>query len=63
MIGFSEEHGGPLTEKQIDVLVEGIIGLGKNPPSGELPPYSAPLGDPGQGADRFRDLLRELPWR
>ena len=45
MVGFSEEHGGPLTEKQLDALVEGIIAWGKNPPSGELPPYSAPLGN------------------
>jgi cytochrome c oxidase cbb3-type subunit 3 len=53
MIGFSEEHGGPLTEKQIDALVEGITAWGKNPPSGELPPYSAALGNPGQGATAF----------
>jgi cytochrome c oxidase cbb3-type subunit III len=53
MVGFSEEHGGPLTEKQLDALVEGIIGWGKNPPSGELPPYSAPLGNPEQGATAF----------
>jgi cytochrome c oxidase cbb3-type subunit III len=53
MIGFGEEHGGPLTEKQIDALVEGISGWAKNPPSGELPPYSAPLGNPEQGATAF----------
>lgn len=53
MIGFSEEHGGPLTEKQIDVLVEGMTAWEKNPPSGELPPYSAPLGDFAQGATAF----------
>ena len=27
MVAFSEEHGGMLTEKQIDVLVEGIAAL------------------------------------
>ena len=53
MIGFSEEHGGPLTEKQIDVLVEGISAWAKNPPSGELPAYSGSLGDAGQGATAF----------
>ena len=53
MIGFSEEHAGPLTEKQIDVLVEGISAWGKNSPTGELPQYSAALGDPGQGAATF----------
>jgi cytochrome c oxidase cbb3-type subunit III len=53
MIGFSEEHAGPLTEKQIDVLVEGITAWGKSPPSGELPPYSAALGNPESGATTF----------
>jgi len=53
MVGFSEEHGGPLTEKQIDVLVEGISAWAKNPPSGELPAYSGPLGNAGQGATAF----------
>ncbi len=63
MVGFAEEHGGPLTEKQIDALVEGISGWGKNPPSGELPTYSAPLGNLRTGRNCFRHLLRELPWR
>jgi cytochrome c oxidase cbb3-type subunit III len=54
MIAFSEEHGGPLTEKQIEVLVEGITAWGaKNPPSGPLPAYSGPLGDVAQGATAF----------
>ena len=63
MIGFSEEHGGPLTEKQIDILVEGISAWAKNPPSGALPAYSGPLGNAGQGEAAFATLLRELPWR
>jgi cytochrome c oxidase cbb3-type subunit III len=53
MIGFSEEHGGLLTEKQIDVLVEGISAWAKNPPSGTLPAYSAPLGSAEHGATAF----------
>jgi cytochrome c oxidase cbb3-type subunit 3 len=54
MVGFSEEHGGLLTEKQIDVLVEGITAWGaKNPPSGPLPAYSGSLGDVAQGATAF----------
>jgi cytochrome c oxidase cbb3-type subunit 3 len=53
MVGFSEEHGGPLTEKQIEVLVEGISAWSKNPPSGALPAYSGPLGDAGQGTTAF----------
>ncbi|HEY5704151.1 MAG TPA: c-type cytochrome [Terrimicrobiaceae bacterium] len=53
MIGFSEEHGGSLTEKQIDVLVEGISAWAKNPPSGKLPAYNGSLGDAGRGATAF----------
>lgn len=54
MVAFSEEHGGMLTEKQIDVLVEGIVAWGaKNPPAGPLPAYSGPLGDPAQGQTAF----------
>jgi mono/diheme cytochrome c family protein len=54
MVAFSEEHGGMLTEKQIDVLVEGITALGaKNPPSGPLPAYSGPLGDVAAGQTAF----------
>jgi cytochrome c oxidase cbb3-type subunit III len=54
MVAFSEEHGGMLTEKQIDVLVEGIAALGaKNPPPGPLPAYSGPLGDVAQGQTAF----------
>ena len=54
MIGFSEEHGGLLTEKQIDALVEGISAWAKDPPSGALPAYSGgPLGNAGQGATAF----------
>ena len=54
MVAFSEEHGGMLTEKQIDILVEGITASGaKNPPPGPLPAYSAPLGDAAVGQTAF----------
>ena len=54
MVAFSEEHGGILTEKQIDILVEGISAWGaKNPPPGPLPAYSAPLGDVAAGQTAF----------
>ena len=54
MVAFSEEHGGMLTEKQIDILVEGITASGaKNPPPGPLPAYSAPLGDVAVGEAAF----------
>ena len=41
------------TEKQIDVLVEGISAWAKDPPSGALPAFSGPLGDASQGATAF----------
>jgi cytochrome c oxidase cbb3-type subunit III len=53
MVAFAEAHGGRLTEKQIDVLVEGISAWAKGPPSGTLPSYSGPLGNAGQGATAF----------
>jgi cytochrome c oxidase cbb3-type subunit III len=54
MVGFSHEHGGSLTEKQIDIVVEGITAWGaKSPPSGPLPAYSGSLGDVAQGATAF----------
>jgi mono/diheme cytochrome c family protein len=53
MVGFSEEHGGSLTEKQIEALVEGISAWAKNRPSGALPVYSGPIGDAGQGTTAF----------
>jgi hypothetical protein len=62
MIGFSEEHGGLLTEKQIDALVEGISAWAKDPPSEHCRPMVAPWKC-RPGRNRFRDLLRELPWR
>jgi cytochrome c oxidase cbb3-type subunit III len=54
MVAFSEEHGGMMTEKQIDILVEGITASGaKNPPAGPLPAYSGPLGDAAAGQTAF----------
>ncbi len=53
MPGFEKGHGGELTDKQVDALVDGIYGLAKEKPTGDLPPYSAPLGDAGRGATAF----------
>jgi cytochrome c oxidase cbb3-type subunit III len=53
MIAFSEERGGSLTEKQIDVLVEGIGAWAKGSPPAGLPVYSGPLGDVEKGKGAF----------
>ena len=48
---FAQSKGGMLTDKQIDVLVQGIrawVPAGVPPES--LPPYAAPTGDPQRGA-------------
>jgi cytochrome c oxidase cbb3-type subunit III len=48
---FAQSKGGMLTDKQIDVLVQGIRAWARaDVPRDGLPPYSAPLGDPQRGA-------------
>ena len=47
---FAQSKGGMLTDKQIDVLVQGIRAWASaDVPRDGLPPYSAPLGDPQRG--------------
>jgi cytochrome c oxidase cbb3-type subunit 3 len=54
MPGFASSQGGDLTDPQVDSLVNGIYGLAKNQDRpADLPPYSAPLGDPGRGAAAY----------
>ena len=55
MVGFSEEHGGPLTEKQIDILVEGISGFGseKSALRGLCQPIARPWATGRQGQTAF----------
>lgn len=53
MPGFSEEHGGLLTGKQVDALVDGMGGWARNPPPSPLPPYSAALGNASSGQAAF----------
>lgn len=52
MPGFSHEQGGMLTDKQIDVLVRGILERRTSDP-GPLPPYAASLGSVGSGLAVF----------
>lgn len=53
MPGFAASNGGPLTDEQITILVNGIRQWGQPPPAGPLPPYSGPLGNPQAGASAF----------
>jgi cytochrome c oxidase cbb3-type subunit III len=55
MPGFAEANGVGLTDAQIDILVQGIFkwAEGKSVTTGNLPPYSAPIGDAGRGATAF----------
>jgi mono/diheme cytochrome c family protein len=55
MPGFSKQAGGLLTEEQIGILVDGIYAWAKGheAPTGDLPPYNAPLGDSDHGKEVF----------
>jgi cytochrome c oxidase cbb3-type subunit III len=51
---FAQSKGGMLTDKQIDVLVQGIRAWARTGvPLDGHPPYSAPLGDPERGANVY----------
>lgn len=54
MPAFSQDNGGTLNDKQIDVLVSGIKAWARpgSAPAG-LPPYAGALGDPAAGAEVF----------
>lgn len=56
MPAFAQSAGGMLTEKQIDVIVEGIRAWATpNAFGDQAPPYSAQAaGDPQRGADVYR---------
>jgi len=53
MPAMALSQGGSLTDEQVEILVKGIFAWAKNPPPGDLPPYSAPLGNAAQGATAF----------
>jgi len=56
MPAFEEGHNGDLTAAQVDSLVNGIYGWGKNNEAqkpANLPPYAAALGDANRGAAAF----------
>ena len=56
MPAFAQSAGGMLTDKQIDVIVEGIRAWAKpNALGDQTPPYSTQAaGDPQRGADAYR---------
>ncbi len=50
MPGFSLSSGGPLTDKQVDILVDGMRAKWKKQVGEKLPPYAAGVaGDPKAG--------------
>jgi cytochrome c oxidase cbb3-type subunit III len=55
MPGYSSKVGGLLTEEQITVIAGGIYNWAKGHevPTDNLPPYSAPLGNPERGEAAF----------
>ncbi len=53
MPAFSAATGGPLTDKQIDILVDGIFAWKSETLPPPLPPHAAPLGDVASGAETF----------
>jgi cytochrome c oxidase cbb3-type subunit 3 len=51
---FAQSKGGMLTDKQIDVLVQGIRAWARaDVPRDGIPPYTALPGDPQRGADVY----------
>jgi cytochrome c oxidase cbb3-type subunit III len=53
MPGFAQSSGGELTDEQVEILVKGIKAKGNTQNEGNLPPYSAPLGDAGRGSEVY----------
>jgi cytochrome c oxidase cbb3-type subunit 3 len=60
MPAFAKANGGNLTDQQIDILVDDLAGKAatqqtaeSNKTSGNLPPYSAPLGDADRGSEAY----------
>lgn len=53
MPGFSASVGGTLTDKQIEILVNGILAKKPAAPPAQLPAYAGSLGDPSRGAGVF----------
>ena len=50
---FAMSEGGPLTDEQIDALVQGLLAAWARPDATRglrLPPYAAKLGDPERGS-------------
>ncbi len=62
MPAFSEANGGSLTDRQIDLLAEGVEARWAKPKEisrASLPPYSAALGDPVRGQGVYENVCAE----
>lgn len=60
MPAFAKANGGEITDEQIDILVNNLAGKAApqqtgsdKSSSGNLPPYSAPLGDADRGSEAY----------
>jgi mono/diheme cytochrome c family protein len=56
MPGFARRAGGPLTDQQVEAIVHGMRSRWGRPDAlgGAVPPpYAAPPGDPGRGAEAY----------
>lgn len=51
MPGFLIEEGGTLTEKQVEILTNGIYAWSKGAAAPGTPPYTGPLGDAARGGE------------
>lgn len=55
MPAWSKAHGGPLTEEQVDALVNGIYGSwAQSPPPQDIPKYDSAPGDADHGKKLFQ---------
>jgi cytochrome c oxidase cbb3-type subunit III len=60
MPAFSLEQGGPMTDEQIKILMDGIEGWKEPPGLVSLPPYSAPPGNAAAGKPLYETYVTAL---
>lgn len=53
MPAFGKKDGGPLTDEQVGILVDGFLKQANPGAFAGLPPYEAPLGNPQKGKAAF----------
>ncbi len=53
MPAFSQAHGGPLTDAQMEIIANALMAKAPNPPPAGIPPYAGPLGSAAAGQAAF----------